>query len=132
MVVDAGTAIRSERSKPVTNIRIILHGKAAGDTRVRAAVHALRQEGHAAEVRVTWEAGDAARLTTEAVAEAAGGKIDCIVAGGGDGTINEVFAAAFAAGLPDRCSLGAFPWGPPTILLIQRACRSRITQPRCS
>jgi lipid kinase YegS len=111
MVVEACTAIGSERSKPVANIRIILHGKAAGDTRVRAAVHALRQEGHVADVRVTWEAGDAARLTAEAVAEAAGGKIDCIVAGGGDGTINEVFAAAFAAGLPTQCSLGVRPVG---------------------
>ena len=78
----------------MTNIRVILHGKAAGDPRVRAAVHAVRQAGHGVEVRVTWEAGDSTRLTTEAVAEASGGKIGCIVAGGGDGTINEVFAAA--------------------------------------
>ncbi len=95
----------------MANIRIILHGKAAGDARVRTAVHALRQDGHIATVRVTWEAGDAARLTAEAVAEAAGGAIDCIVAGGGDGTINEVFAAAFTAGLPDGCSLGVLPVG---------------------
>lgn len=95
----------------MANIRIILHGKAAGDPRVRAAVHALRREGHGAEVRVTWEGGDAARLTAEAVTDAAGGKIDCIVAGGGDGTINEVFAAAFAAGLPPQCSLGVLPVG---------------------
>ena len=63
------------------------------------------------EVRVTWEPGDAARLTAEAVAEAGRGKIDCIVAGGGDGTINEVFAAAYAAGLPGECSLGVLPLG---------------------
>ncbi len=37
--------------------------------------------------------------------------IDCIVAGGGDGTINEVFAAAYAAGLPGECSLGVLPLG---------------------
>ncbi len=60
---------------------------------------------------MTWEAGDAARLTAEAIADAGGGKIDCIVAGGGDGTINEVFAAAFSAGLPDKCSLGVLPVG---------------------
>jgi lipid kinase YegS len=64
-----------------------------------------------AEVRVTWEPGDAARLTTEAVAQAIGGRIDCIVAGGGDGTINEVFAAAYEAGLPAECSLGILPLG---------------------
>jgi len=95
----------------VATVRIILHGKAAGNTRVRTAVHGLRQEGHIVEVRVTWEPGDAQRLTGEAVAEASGGMIDCIVAGGGDGTINEVFAAAYAAGLPEQCSLGILPLG---------------------
>jgi diacylglycerol kinase family enzyme len=34
------------------------------------------------------------RLTEEAVADARTGKVNCIVAGGGDGTINEVFATA--------------------------------------
>jgi lipid kinase YegS len=95
----------------VATVRIILHGKAASNTEVRTAVHGLRQERHTVEVRATWEPGDAQRLTTEAVAEAGGGKIDCIVAGGGDGTINEVFAAAYAAGLPAQCSLGILPLG---------------------
>jgi lipid kinase YegS len=93
-------------------IRIILHGKAATDPRLRTAVEALRKDGRGVEVRVTWEPGDAARLTAEAVAEAAqGNKIDCIVAGGGDGTINEVFAAAYTAGMPAECSLGIVPLG---------------------
>jgi lipid kinase YegS len=95
----------------VPRIRIILHGKAAGDAGLRSAVHTLRQAGHVVEVRVTWEPGDAQRLTTEAVAEAGSGKIDCIVAGGGDGTINEVFATAYGAGLPAQCSLGILPLG---------------------
>ncbi|MGA8614100.1 MAG: lipid kinase YegS [Xanthobacteraceae bacterium] len=95
----------------MTNIRIILHGKSAGNIPLRAAVHALRNDGHVVEVRVTWEAGDAARLTTEAVTEAGQGKVDCVVAGGGDGTINEVFATAYRAGLPARCSLGVLPLG---------------------
>ena len=95
----------------MATIRIILHGKAAGDARVRTAVQTLRQDGHAVEVRVTWEPGDAPRLTAEAVADAGGGKVNCIVAGGGDGTINEVFAAAYTAGLPAGCSLGVLPLG---------------------
>jgi lipid kinase YegS len=92
-------------------IRIILNGKAAGDPRLRTAVATLRREGHAVEVRVTWETGDAARLAVEAVAAAGRGEIDGIVAGGGDGTINQVFAAAYGAGLPERCSLGLLPLG---------------------
>jgi lipid kinase YegS len=95
----------------VARVRIILHGKAAGKPEVRRAVHTLRQEGHTVEVRVTWEPGDAQRLTAEAVTETGGVKIDCVVAGGGDGTINEVFAAAYAAGLPAQCSLGILPLG---------------------
>jgi len=95
----------------VASIRVILHGKAANDARLRTAVYTLRKDGHVVEVRVTWEPGDAARLTAEAVDEAGRGKIDCIVAGGGDGTINEVFAAAYAAGLPEECSLGVLPLG---------------------
>ena len=95
----------------MASIRIILHGKAAGDIRLRTAVHALREGGQVVEVRVTWEPGDAVRLTREAVADAAPEKIYCIVAGGGDGTINEVFATAHAAGLPEGCSLGLIPLG---------------------
>jgi len=95
----------------VAKIRIILHGKAAADTGVRTAVRTVRAEGHVVEVRVTWEPGDAARLTTEAIADAAAGKIDSIIAGGGDGTINEVFAAAYMAGLPRHCCLGVLPLG---------------------
>jgi lipid kinase YegS len=95
----------------VARIRIILHGKAAGNAGARAAVHKLRQDGHSVEVRVTWEPGDAARMTVESVAGAGGGKINCIVAGGGDGTINEVFGAAYTAGLPAECCLGVLPLG---------------------
>jgi lipid kinase YegS len=95
----------------VARTRIVLHGKAANDPGLRSAVRTLREDGHGVEVRVTWEAGDAARLTAEAVAEANQGKIDCIVAGGGDGTINEVFGAAYAAGLSGESSLGILPLG---------------------
>jgi len=92
-------------------IRIILHGKAARDPRVREAVGAVRADGHVVEVRVTWEAGDASRYARDAVADAHQGAVDCIVAGGGDGTVNEVFAASLAAQPPDSCSFGILPLG---------------------
>ncbi len=95
----------------MATIRIILNGKAANDARLRAAVHTLREDGVEVGVRATWEAGDATRLTREAVAEAGREEIDCIVAAGGDGTINEVFAAAHAAGLPQASCLGILPLG---------------------
>jgi diacylglycerol kinase family enzyme len=50
-------------------------------------------------------------MTSEAAAEADAGKINCIVAGGGDGTINEVFGAAYKVGLPAECSLAILPLG---------------------
>lgn len=95
----------------MTAVRIILHGKAAGNMQVRDAVAKLRGEGHEIGVRVTWEAGDAARLTRAAVEEARQGRVARIVAGGGDGTVNEVFAAAWLAGPPDPCSFGILPLG---------------------
>ena len=66
--------------------RIILHGKQSANQELRDAVAVLREEGHEIEVRVTWEAGDSQRLTREAAEEG----VDTVVAGGGDGTINEV------------------------------------------
>lgn len=95
----------------MTAARIILHGKAAANADVRKAVAVLRERGHAIEVRVTWESGDAARLAREAVADARAGTVATIIAGGGDGTINEVFASAYRAGLPQACVLGVLPLG---------------------
>jgi len=100
-----------DQEPALSSIVIVLHGKAAADARVRTAVRAVRQAGHCVDVRVTWEAGDAARLTAAAVESLAGAKNSCIVAGGGDGTINEVFAAAYKIGLPPGCSLGILPLG---------------------
>ncbi len=95
----------------MARIFLILHGKSAQDPRVREAVQAVRAEGHEVAVRVTWEGGDAARLATEAVMAAREGRVDRIVAGGGDGTVNEVFAAAFRAGPFGQCSFGILPLG---------------------
>ena len=95
----------------LANIRIILHGKAAGDPEVREAVLGLRKEGHLVQLRVTWEGGTRPGRRPKRVADAHRGHVDCIVAGGGDGTINEVFAAAYAAQLPETCSLAILPLG---------------------
>jgi predicted polyphosphate/ATP-dependent NAD kinase len=65
---------------------LVLHGKAAGRPEIRQAVETIRQDGHRIDVRVTWEAGDTQRYAKEAVAQG----VDTIVAGGGDGSLNEV------------------------------------------
>jgi lipid kinase YegS len=95
----------------MSTLRIILNGKSAKDRRLREAVSTLREEGHSVEVRVTWEAGDVQRLTEEALGDAKAGGLDTIVAAGGDGTVNEVFAAALAGKIPAGCTFGIVPLG---------------------
>ncbi|MDB6051028.1 MAG: lipid kinase [Pseudomonas sp.] len=72
---------------------LILHGKQALNEEVRAAVGAKREEGWQLEVRVTWEAHDAQRFVSEALA--AGHRK--IIAGGGDGTLREIAEALVLA-----------------------------------
>ncbi|MCL9776702.1 lipid kinase YegS [Vibrio methylphosphonaticus] len=67
-------------------IRLLLNGKKAAQDDIRQAVTQLRREGHRIEVRVTWEAGDIDRLVAEACEQG----VQRIIAGGGDGTVNEV------------------------------------------
>ena len=50
-------------------LRLIVNGKAAGDPLLRPAVKEIRDAGHQLDVRVTWEAGDAARMAGEAITE---------------------------------------------------------------
>ena len=66
--------------------RLIINGKSAGDEPLREAVAALRDDGIALSVRVTWEQGDAERYVAEAIADG----VDTVVAAGGDGTLSEV------------------------------------------
>jgi lipid kinase YegS len=82
----------------MTSVRLVLHGKQAQNAAVRAAVAAERAAGHRIEVRVTWEAGDATRLTEEAIQLG----LERVAAGGGDGTINEVAAGILSARGADR------------------------------
>ena len=95
----------------MASIRIILNGKASADQRVRSSVTEIRERGHQVSVRVTWEADDVPRLIAEALADAGRDNLDSIVAGGGDGTVNEVFSSAFKLGIPPKCSFGILPLG---------------------
>ncbi|WP_129991692.1 lipid kinase YegS [Rahnella sp. CFA14(1/10)] len=90
----------------MTTALLILNGKGAAIEELREAVNALRAEGVKLDVRVTWEHGDAARYVTEAV------ELGCetVIAGGGDGTINEV-AGALAQLDGVRPALGIVPLG---------------------
>jgi lipid kinase YegS len=71
---------------PPRHWRLILNGKSAGDDALREAVIAMRERGFDLDVRVTWDAGDAERYVSEAIADGA----DTIIAAGGDGTLSEV------------------------------------------
>lgn len=88
---------------------LVLHGKVAMRDDVRAAVQAMRGEGHALEVRVTWEGGDAARLARAAVVSGA----ELVIAGGGDGTVNEVAGGMLdaARSAPMPAALAILPLG---------------------
>jgi len=84
---------------------VILHGKQAMNEEVRKAVLAQRDRGWTVDVRVTWEAGDAQRLVTEALAAG----YTHVVAGGGDGTLRDVAEAMGHAGT--EASLALLPLG---------------------
>lgn len=68
---------------------LILNGKGANEPQLREAVKLLRDEGIDIHVRVTWEKGDAVRFVDEALQL----NVETVIAGGGDGTINEVATA---------------------------------------
>lgn len=90
-------------------LRMILNGQAGQDQSIRDAVQAHRERGVDLSVRVTWEGGDAARYALEALEDG----VETVVAGGGDGTLNEVCGALAGAG-PDAQelpSVGVLPLG---------------------
>ncbi len=97
-----------------THARLILHGKSADREDLRTAVARLRKRGHDVSVRVTWEPGDTQRFAREALSDAGSEEIDTIIAGGGDGTLNEVVAAILAEEHGERelpFSFGLLPLG---------------------
>jgi len=88
------------------DIRVILNGKKAALVPIRTAIFSARESSRV-EVRVTWEAGDMYRLVQEACAEG------CrrLVAGGGDGTVNEVVDALLRLPTAERPELAILPLG---------------------
>ncbi len=92
---------------PKRSLRVILNGKKAGLSDVRKAVNQVRQDGHAVDVRVTWEAGDAGRFAAEALDDG----VDVIVAAGGDGTVNEVVNGIFNVTDRPEPAMGIMPLG---------------------
>ena len=86
--------------------RIILYGKQGANQELRDAVEAVRADGHPVGVRVTWEAGDSGLFAAEAARDG----IDTVIAGGGDGTVNEVLNGLLQA---EGCTgaLGVVPLG---------------------
>ena len=94
--------MKKGRSK---RVRLILNGKVAANDRLRAAVARDREAGHRIEVRVTWEKGDARRFVSEAQ------EVDLLIAGGGDGTLNEVLHGLMDMSTVSRPSLGILPLG---------------------
>ncbi|QDF76626.1 MULTISPECIES: lipid kinase YegS [Shewanella] len=87
-------------------LRIILNGKKAGIEEVREAIARVRED-HDIQVRVTFEAGDVARLVDEAIAEGC----SRIVAAGGDGTLNELVDALMGHPKEKRCEAAILPLG---------------------
>nr|WP_318381041.1 lipid kinase YegS [uncultured Enterobacter sp.] len=86
---------------------LILNGKSAGNDPLRQAITLLRSEGMDIQVRVTWEKGDAQRYVEEAVALG----VDTVIAGGGDGTVNEVATALVKTAGENAPALGILPLG---------------------
>ncbi|KAG2495532.1 hypothetical protein HYH03_006475 [Edaphochlamys debaryana] len=89
-------------------VSVILHGKRADESDVRAAVAALRKEGVRVDVKVTWESGDVEKFVKDIVKARS---TDTIVAAGGDGTLNEVVAALIKVKAPRDIAVGLMPMG---------------------
>lgn len=86
-------------------VHLIVNGKVGGNLAFRTAVARQRAVGHRIEVRVTWEKGDAQRFVSEA------GRVDLLIAAGGDGTVNEVLHGLMNLPQPVRPVLGIVPLG---------------------
>ena len=86
---------------------LILNGKKAGIPAIREAVGVIREKGHDLQVRVTWEYGDGLRYVREAGQQG----VECVIAGGGDGTVNEISHGLVMLDEGLRPAMGVLPLG---------------------
>lgn len=86
---------------------LIINGKKAGQPEIRQAVNHLREQGHDLQVRVTWEYGDGLRYVKEAGELGA----DRVIAGGGDGTVNEISHGLALLEQEEKPAMGILPLG---------------------
>ncbi len=91
----------------MNSLRLIIHGKASDAPELRDAVEELRERGHDVSVRITWEAGDAERYAREANHDG----IAVVVAGGGDGLLNEVVNGVMSGEAQQRSAVAVLPLG---------------------
>ncbi len=91
----------------MTTATLIINGKKAGQPDIRQAVYELRERGYDLQVRVTWEYGDGLRYVQEA------GELgfDRVIAGGGDGTVNEISHGLALIDQEQRPAMGILPLG---------------------
>lgn len=99
---------------------LILNGKSTDNLPLREAIMLLREEGMTIHVRVTWEKGDAARYVEEARKLG----VATVIAGGGDGTINEVSTALIQCEGDDIPALGILPLGYSAAIFLIPICIS--------
>ena len=109
----------------MTTATLIINGKKAGQPDIRQAVYELRKRGHDLQVRVTWEYGDGLRY----VREASELGIDRVIAGGGDGTVNEISHGLALVDQERRPAMGVLPLGTANDFA---ACCTIPTEPRAA
>lgn len=88
---------------PSKHIALVVHGARADRPDVRHLVNWVREKGHLVECLTTFEAGQAAALTSDAARRG----VDVVAAAGGDGTVNEVVNGLDGYDVP----LGIIPVG---------------------
>ena len=86
---------------------LILHKKSCNRPEVKAAVRQVRSDGIDLEVSIPWKAKDLRRFVRKSLKRG----VDRFVAGGGDGTLNDVLNAILKCKNGAQASIGVLPLG---------------------